>query len=220
MRIFSVAFILIFTVALASAQGEIAPLVEKSFDYKDWVFKAIENDKDVNLRKFTNGKKLVMVVYWAPWCPNWEFDVKYVQSLYDKYKNSGFDVIGVGEYALVDSMKAHMRKHSVTFTNVYESTLIADREKTTHFTQRREAGDVRKWGSPWYVFLDPKTMEPEGQIVMTKKPTVVNGELKREDSEKFIRERLGLAGPAMGAVSQKSKEIEVCEPNKNAGLKP
>ena len=220
MRILSVFLTVIFLTGLAAAQGEISPIVEKSFDYKDWVLKNVANEKDVNLRKFTDGKKLVMVVYWAPWCPNWEYDVKYVQSLYDKYKDSGFEVIGVGEYALVDSMKDHIKKHGVTFTNVYESTLTADREKTTHFAQRREAGDIRKWGSPWYVFLEPKSLEPEGQIVMSKKTMVVNGELKRDEAENFIRQRLGL-GAAAGPVSVKAKEIEVCEPDKNtATFKP
>ena len=217
MRILSVFLTIIFTVGLASAQGEITSAVEKTFDYKDWVFKNVDTDKDVNLRKFSNGKKLVMVVYWAPWCHNWEYDVSYVQSLYEKYKGSGFDIIGVGEYAIVDSMKEHIKKHGVTFTNVYESTLIADREKTTHFAQRREAGDIRRWGSPWYVFLDPVKLEPEGQIVMSKKTMVVNGELKREEVEKYIRQRLGLEGVG-GAVSAKSKEIEVCEPDKNTAI--
>ena len=194
MRILTVFLAIMFAVGLVSGQGEITSAAEKTFDYKDWVFKNVDTDKDVNLRKFSNGKKLVMVVYWAPWCPNWEYDVKYVQSLYDKYKESGFDVVGVGEYAQVESMKAHIKKHSVTFTNVYESTLTADREKTTHFAQRREAGDVRRWGSPWYVFLDPVKLEPEGQIVISKKTMVVNGELKREEVEKYIRQRLGLEG--------------------------
>ena len=218
MRIIIVLLTIIFAVGLVSAQNEIVPMTEKAFDYKDWVYKSVESGKDVNLRKFTSGKKLVMVVYWAPWCHNWEYDVEYVQSLYAKYKANGLDIIGVAEYDPVDNMKAHIKKHGVTFTNVYESTATAEREKTTHFAQRREAGDTRKWGSPWYVFLDPGSLEPEGQIVMTKKPMVVNGELKRDEVEKYIRQRLGLEGATAGAMSAKSKENEICEPDKNAGL--
>lgn len=217
MRIFSVFLVIIFAAGLASAQNEIVPMAEKTFDYKDWVYKNVDSGKDVNLRQFTNGKKLVMVVYWAPWCHNWEYDVEYVQSLYARYKDNGFDIIGVAEYDPVDNMKAHIKKHNVTFTNVYESISQADREKTTHFAQRREAGDTRKWGSPWYVFLDPKSLEPEGQIVVSKKTMVVNGELKREEVEKFIRQKLGLQNSS-GAVSSNSKEIEVCEPDKKAAI--
>jgi thiol-disulfide isomerase/thioredoxin len=218
MRILSITLALIFAVGLASAQNEIVSMSEKAFDYKDWVYKNVDSGKDVNLRKFVNGKKLVIVVYWAPWCHNWEYDVAYVQSLYEKYKGNGLDIIGVAEYDPVDKMKEHIKKHNVTFTNVYESTSTVDREKTTHFTQRREAGDTRKWGSPWYLFLDGSKLEPEGQSVLSKKTLVVNGELKRDEVEKYIQQRLGLQGSATGTVSAKSKEIEVCEPNKSAGL--
>ena len=217
MRILSITLALIFAVGLVSAQNEIVSMSEKAFDYKDWVYKNVDTGKDVNLRKFVNGKKLVIVVYWAPWCHNWEYDVEYVQSLYEKYKGSGLDIIGVAEYDPVDKMKDHIKKHSVTFTNVYESTSTVEREKTTHFMQRREAGDTRKWGSPWYVFLDPKTLESEGEAIISKKTSVVNGELKRDEVEKYIRQRLGLDEITAGTAAAK-KEIEVCEPNKSAGL--
>jgi thiol-disulfide isomerase/thioredoxin len=211
-------FVLAFT---ALAQNEQAPMVEKALIYKDWTYKAVQDDREVNLRKSVAGKKLVMVVYWAPWCPNWKYDAPFVQGLYEKYKANGLEVIGVAEYDTIEKMKAHIAERKLTFPIVYESIATADREKTTHFAMRREVGDVRKWGSPWYVFLDPKTAEPEGQVVMSKNPMVVNGELKRDEVEKYIRQRLGLDGVAAGAVSANSKEIEICEPDKKtAVIKP
>jgi len=213
MRIITSILFVLISFSFAVAQNEQAPIVEKTFDYKDWVYKNIETGKDMNLRKFTDGKKLVMVVYWAPWCPNWEYDVAFVQSLYEKYKDKGFDVIGVGEYDPVDNMKAHIKTNKVTYTNVYESTSRLDREKTAHYSQRREAGDLRKWGSPWYVFLETGKLEPDGQIVMSKKPPVVNGELIKKQAEAFIQEKLGIAVASQSAGIGKSKEFEVCEPD-------
>ncbi len=213
MRTIPAFLFLLLSFGFVSAQNEQAPIIEKTFDYKDWVYKNIETGKDMNLRKFANGKKLVMVVYWAPWCPNWEYDVAFVQGLYEKYKDKGFDVIGVGEYDPVDTMKAHVKKHNLTFPSVYESASRAEREKTVHFTQRREAGDTRKWGSPWYVFLEGAKLEPEGQIVMSKKPPVVNGELMRKDAEVFIQQKLGLTPTGETSAIGKSKEIEVCDPD-------
>src|SRR5919112_1615760 len=96
---FMFAVVLTFSsLGLAFAQGgsEQSPIVEKDIVYKDWVYKNVQTGADVNLRTFTSGKQLVMVVYFAPWCPNWKHDLPFVQSLYDKYKDSGFDVIGVG----------------------------------------------------------------------------------------------------------------------------
>jgi thiol-disulfide isomerase/thioredoxin len=174
----------------------------------------------LNLRKTIAGKKLVMVVYWAPWCPNWKFDAPFVQSLYEKYKGNGLEIVGVGEYDTVDKMKAHIKAMNLTFPMVYESTALADREKTPHFALRREAGDARKWGSPWYLFLEPATFEPQGDV-LAKKLQLVNGELIKQDAERFIRQRLGLENAAAGTISANSKGIEVCEPAKTSViLKP
>ncbi len=212
MRIITAILIALFSVGFVAAQNEQAPIVEKTFDYKDWVYKNIETGKDMNLRKFANGKKLVMVVYWAPWCHNWEYDVRFIQSLHEKYKDAGLSVIGVGMYDPVDNMKAHIKRYNLTFPNVYESISSADRLTSVHYSQRREAGDARKWGSPWYVFLDGNKLEPEGQIVLSKKPMVVNGELMKKETEAFIQQKLGIATTGQSAVVGRSKEIEACDP--------
>ncbi len=115
-------------------------------------------------------------------------------------------------YDPVDNMKAHIKRYGLAFPSVYESVSIADRLTSVHYSQRREAGDARKWGSPWYVFLDGDKLEPEGQIVLSKKPLVVNGELMKKETEAFIQQKLGIAPAGQSAVTGRSKEIEVCDP--------
>jgi thiol-disulfide isomerase/thioredoxin len=112
--VLTLAFIL-SSFVLAFAQNEQSPIVEKDIVYKDWVYKNVVTEKDTNLRKFTFGKKLVMVVYFAPWCNNWKHDLPMVQKFYDKYHAAGFDVIAVGEYDPVDSMKKHIEQYKLTF---------------------------------------------------------------------------------------------------------
>ena len=188
---FILTFIFTFAVSLtAFAQNEQAPIAEKNLAFKDWTYKTVDGDKNLNLRQAIAGKKLAIVVYWAPWCPNWKYDAPFVQGLYDKYKANGLEIIGVAEYDTVDKMKAHIKDQKLTFPIVYESVATADREKTTHFTMRREAGDIRKWGSPWYVFLEPSKLE-RGEV-LANKVQLVNGELIKGEAEKFIRQRLGL----------------------------
>lgn len=216
-------FALIFIVSgfvFSFAQNEQSPFVEKEIGYKDWTYKNLKSGGETNLREFAKGKKLVMVVYWAPWCPNWKHDVGFVQELHQKYGKDGLAVIGVGEYDPVDKMKQSYEQNNLTFPSVYESAASTERLNTVHYAQRTAAGDTRKWGSPWYVFLDPASMQSSGEI-LAKKVQVVNGELIRPDAEKFIKEKLGLA--AGGSVASiKSKEIEVCEPDqrKPALIKP
>jgi len=185
--------------------GEQAPIVERAFEYKDWVYKNIATERDMNLRKFVNGKKLVMVTYFSPWCPNWKNNVAFVQKMYEKYKSQGFDVIAVGEYASVDAMKKHVEEYKLTFPIVWESDSRDARVTTTHYQQRQAAGDTRKWGSPWYVFLEGAKVEPAGSVV-TRKTAVVNGELIEAEAEKYIRQKLGL---------EKNASIEACDPKKS-----
>ncbi len=200
------------SLAAAFGQNEQSPIVEKEFIYNDWTLQDIRSDSSTNLREFTVGKKLVLVVYFAPWCPNWKHDVAFVRGLYEKYKGNGFDVIGVGEYDPLDSMKKHLKDNNLAFPAVYESVLRTDKQKTLHYNYRRATGDTRNWGSPWYVFLEPANIEKTGDAI-SKKANVVNGELIKEDAEKFIRAKLGLSGETKkAAVSE--KDIEVCEAEK------
>ena len=63
--------ILIFTSVAAFAQShEYSPLVEKTVNYKAWTLNDLANNKPTDLRSLMAGKKLVMVLYFAPWCPN------------------------------------------------------------------------------------------------------------------------------------------------------
>ena len=201
---------IISTFAFAFGQNEQTLIAEKEFGYKDWTYKNLNGGGETNLREFSKGKKLVMVVYWAPWCPNWKHDVALVQELHQKYAKDGLAVIGVGEYDTVDKMKQSYDQNKLTFPSVYESTALTDRLTNVHYAQRTAAGDTRKWGSPWYVFLEPPKLQTGGDVLATK-VNVVNGELIRQDAEKFIREKLGLGSD--GSVAKAGpNEIEICEP--------
>ena len=191
MKLISAILLSLTFAAFAFGQNEQAPVTEKGFGYKDWTYKSIDGDGRVNLRDFAKGKKLVMVVYWAPWCPNWVHDVAFVQGLHDKYKDKGLAIVGVGEYDPVSKMRDHIEKYKLTFPMVYESEKLSDRLTSVHYSLRTEAGDKRKWGSPWYVFLDPATVEPSGEL-LTRSTTVVNGELIKQDAEKYIQQKLGI----------------------------
>ena len=81
--------IILISLTFAFGQTEQAPILEKEIKYKDWTYKEVRTGEEINLRKFTKGNKLTMVVYFAPWCPNWRHDAPMLQRFYDKYKNDG-----------------------------------------------------------------------------------------------------------------------------------
>ena len=185
--------------ALASAQGaraqdghEYAPLIEQKIDYKDWTFKSLKDGAPVSLRELAKGKKLVLVVYFAPWCGNWKMEAPVVARLYNDYKQHGFDVVAVSEYASADDTRKHFEASGgAPYTVVVESEAREARDQTTHYGYRQACGDSRRWGSPFNVFLEPAKLNKSGDV-LTEKAWVVGGELIEKDVERFIRERLGL----------------------------
>ncbi len=154
--------ILLLSFTFAPAQNhEYAPVEEKDIQYKNWNYKSVSGG-EINLRDFAKGKKLVMVVYFAPWCPNWKLEAPIAQRFYEKYKADGFDVIGVGEYDTIEAIKTSLDTLKVTFPVVYELDIKDAKErtdakqKTLHYAYRQTTGDKRNWGSPWNIFLIPK----------------------------------------------------------------
>ncbi len=221
MKILIALAIMLFGLTFVPAQTEQAPLLEKEIKYKNWTYKSIRDDKNINLREFAKNKKLVMVVYFAPWCPNWKHEAPFAQKLYEKYKTNGFDVIGVGEYDTVDAMKTNLDTLKITFPVVYESDSKEAKQKTLHYEYRKAVGDTRGWGSPWNVFLEPSKLTKNGDV-LTEKTFIVNGELIEAEAEKFVREKLGLPAEESKAGKTTSKTIEACELEKKTAsfIKP
>ena len=209
----------ILTIALAPAaafaQHEYAPLQEKTVNYKDWTYKRLVDGKPINLRSFAQGKKLVLVVYFAPWCPNWKNEMPVAASLYEKYKANGLDVIGVSEYGAVDEVKTCFGEKGPPYTVVTDSESRDARDKTEHYGYRQTSGDTRKWGSPWNIFIEPSKLTKSGDVLM-EKAYVVNGELIEADVDKFIRERLGLEASKTASINTTATP---CEPLKPGELK-
>jgi len=184
-------FALALTPAATYAQDdhEYSPLVKKTVNYKNWTLNDLKDNKPVDLRFLMQGKKLVMVVYFAPWCTNWRNEAPVAARLYEKYKDHGFAVIGVSEYGMRDAVYNFFGSTGSPYPVVSESESREDRDKTAHFGYRQLTGDTREWGSPWNIFLEPATLAKTGEV-LTEKAWVVNGELIEADVEKFIADHL------------------------------
>ena len=209
--------LIIFALALspaaifAQAGHEYSPLVEKTVNYKNWTLNDLKDDKPVDLRTLAAGKKLVMVVYFAPWCGNWRNEAPVAARLYEKYKDQGFAVIGVSEYGSRDDVKKYFGEAGPPYPVVSESETREDRVKTAHYGYRQLTGDTRNWGSPWNIFLEPALLAKTGDV-LTEKAWVVNGELIEEDVDKFIAEKLK---PATAAITPCKDEAPTVTVKKN-----
>ena len=223
MRKFFAVFLLLFlsVFALASGGDESAPLQEKQINYKNWTFKNLRKENSVDLRLFATGKKLVLVVYYAAWCPNWHREAPVVERLYQKYKDKGFDVVAVSEYASLEATRKDASDNKFSFTIVTESESGDDKEKTTHYNYRKAAGDARNWGSPWNIFLESEKLEKNGDT-LTNKTFVVNGELIETEVDKFIQQKLETSAKqkTIAVQSFPNKKVEVCVEPTNKIKKP
>ena len=171
--------------ANAQAGHEYSPLAEKTVNYKNWTLPNVKTDKQDELRSLMTGKKLVMIVYFAPWCGNWRYEAPIAAKLYEKYKDQGFQVIGISEYASRDEVKKFFGEAGPPYPVVTESETRDDKQKTAHYSYRQLTGDTRNWGSPWNIFLEPAKLNGNGQV-LAEKAWVVNGELIEDEVDKFI----------------------------------
>jgi thiol-disulfide isomerase/thioredoxin len=184
--------VLLPSTARAQAGHEFSPLVEKKVNYKNWTLPSLTTDKPEDLRSLMTGKKLVMIVYFAPWCGNWKHEAPIAAKLYEKYKAQGFQVIGVSEYASRDEVRSYFGKDGPPYPVVTESESKEDRQKTPHYGYRQLTGDKRNWGSPWNIFLEPDKVNADGEV-LAEKAWVVNGELIEDEVDKFIASKVGAA---------------------------
>ena len=190
------AFVISPSVGRAQAGHEYSPLTEQTVNYKNWTLTNLVTEKEDDLRKLVAGKKLVMVVYFAPWCGNWKNEAPIAAKLYEKYKAQGFQVIGVSEYATFDDVQSYFGKDGPPYPVVIESQSREDKEKTAHYQYRQLTGDKRNWGSPWNIFLEPAKLNAKGDV-LTEKAYVVNGELIEDEVDKFIASKVGGATAAV-----------------------
>jgi|SRR5215213_1186797 len=184
------ALVISANLAHAQASHEYSPVVEKTVNYKNWKLPNITSAKDEDLRNLMAGKKLVMIVYFAPWCGNWRNDAPVAAKLYEKYKAQGFQVIGISEYANSADTVTFFGEKDPPYPVVSESISRDDKQKTAHYEYRQLTGDTRNWGSPWHIFLEPDKLNKTGEV-LAEKAFVVNGELVEDEVDKFIASRLG-----------------------------
>ncbi len=83
----------------------------------DWKFTAVDG-RQVDLAAWRG--KLVLVDFWASWCPDCLREMPDVLATYRKYHDQGFEVVGVSMDHDKDAMLAFLKKHQIPWPQQYD----------------------------------------------------------------------------------------------------
>jgi len=173
-----------------SDEPEDAPIVERRMDFFDFSYAATDG-KPFNLREYAAGKRLVIVSFVAGWCRNSIRNAHVVKRLYDKYGNRGLGVVVVTEYSSADEVRIFINRIGIDYPVVGESIKRDDRKKTLHYKYRHGLEDTRKWGTPFYVIIDGRDIEPLApKSPLARRIYTISGEMIESEAERFIEEHI------------------------------
>ncbi len=71
------------------------------------------NGEKINLSEFRG--KVVLINFWATWCPPCREEMPYFETTYKKYKNKGFVIIALSVDANKDFVKDFVRDFNLSF---------------------------------------------------------------------------------------------------------
>ena len=123
--------------------------------------------KNITLASYKG--KIVLVDFWASWCGPCRKDNPFIVSLYNKYKDNGFDIFGVSLDENSDAWKGAIQKDGLAWNQV---------------------SDLMRWSSPV-----AKTYGIDAipfSVLLDKEGKIIGKGLRGPELESKIREALGI----------------------------
>jgi hypothetical protein len=174
---------------------EYAPIVELTLDFYDFNYRTADGSS-FDLLDYARGKRLLIVEYFAAWCPNSNRNGHIIERLWNEYRDRGLCVVGVAEYSDADELRIHIGRIGADYPIVIETGKRDQRKGSLHYKYRRAAGDKRKWGTPFYVIIEERDLigaTPKGLIA--RHLYTISGEMEESEARQFILQRIAGADP-------------------------
>lgn len=176
------------------AKPEYAPIVERKLDFYNFTYQSVTG-APFDLREYAKDKTLLIVEYFAGWCPNSNRNGHVIQRLSTRYRASGLGVVGVSEYSNATEFSIHIGRIGIDYPVVLETKKRDQRKDSSHYKYRRAAEDKRKWGTPFYVIIEARDIEPAAPSgPLARRVFTISGEMVEEEADRFIRERVAKRG--------------------------
>jgi len=87
--------------------------------------------RDVNGRTVTLASlkgKVVLLNFWATWCPPCKAEMPSMNKLYNELKSKGFEVVAVSTDNGISPVKEFLAKNRIDFTVIFDETKAVARE--------------------------------------------------------------------------------------------
>ena len=146
------------------------------------------SDNKVELSKAYNKESKVLILsFFAEWCPNCHYEATKLRQLYSDYKSFGLSLVLIMNYSNKEKSLAFVRKYGLNMPQLFGDLDEKDEDKrnnTKFFQFRKILGDRREWGAPFYIIIEKEKSEKFG---------IVKGELIEKEIKTYITNAL-LAG--------------------------
>lgn len=76
------------------------------------------NGRTISLEQYKG--KVVLIDFWATWCPPCRAEIPNVAEVYKKYKDRGFEVIGVSLDREVGKLESYVKKNGINWPQIYD----------------------------------------------------------------------------------------------------
>lgn len=170
---------------------EYSELKESKLEIRDFDFQTLTGGR-IKLSEAIEGRKLVIVTYFAAWCHNSKYDFETLNELYKKYADQGLSVIGICEYSSRKALKTFIEEMKPEYPICIEGDFEKlSRTASSHYAYRNKFGDTRIWGTPFTMVFTTDEFKKGGEIISTRQ-LAATGELMKLEAEAIIREKLAI----------------------------
>ena len=140
-------------------------LIASSFLFGQIQFEAesIEGDQ-IELEKLLE-KGPVLINFWASWCQPCKAEMKHLKNIYEKYKSTGFTIVGINQ----DSPKSLSKVKSLISSNMINYPIVLDPNNQIF---QKYNGQVM----PYSILINPK-----GEIAFKHTGYLPGDEVKLEE---------------------------------------
>lgn len=104
-------------IALSIAISLFTPTLATAYtpNVKGMVINTNSGYKKINLRHLQKTHKLILVNFFATWCPPCRHEIPLLENYYNKYKNKGFLVIGVDMNSTPFGVEGFLKGYGVSY---------------------------------------------------------------------------------------------------------